>query len=157
MAAHERLITHAVAVGQGRADSVVGIELSQWGLAGVEKLPARHVGGDMYELCSVPFFSYGFRLGDIVEVDGDDDSARLVRKVVRPSNRLNIRIVVTQERETDAAMRRIIGILNQAGCVFEVWKPGYLAADVPSSEAERIVLSGLSALREHGVVSIERV
>ncbi len=54
-------------------------------------------------------------------------------------------------------MRRITGILRQAECGAEIWKPGYVAADVPSADAEQMVLNGLSALIEHGMLSIERV
>jgi hypothetical protein len=151
------VITHANPVWATRADSVVLVDLKKWGLSGVEELPSHHVGGSFYELCCVPFFSYGMKLGDVVEATPNEYDAMFVAKVIKSSNRLNIRLAVRSEKETDAAMRRILGILARAECGFEMWQPGYVAADVPTPASETIVLRGLQVLVDHELLSIERI
>jgi hypothetical protein len=159
MAVGERFITHEKPLWAERIDSAVFLNLAPWGLDGVEKLPSRRAENLAYELCCLPFFSYGFRLGDIVEATAasSDDDSKFVARVLRPSNRINIRLVVRVEKETEAAMRRIEGILAQAECGWEIWQPGYVAADVPTAESERVVLQGLHALVEYRILSIERI
>lgn len=157
MAASEYLITHANPLWATRADSVVFVDLRKWGLSGVEELPSHYVGGSFHELCCVPFFSYGLKLGDVVEATPAENDAMFVAKVAKPSNRLNIRLAVRNEKETDAVTRRILGLLAQAECGSEMWQPGYVAADVPTPASETMVLRGLQALVDHGLLTIERI
>ena len=88
------IATHAHPVWRERADYILQADLAEHGLPGrYEQLWARRVEADRFELCCLPFFTYGYALGDIVALraaTGPFD--RVLGSVVRPSSRGLLRV-----------------------------------------------------------------
>jgi hypothetical protein len=65
----DEIATHALPVWRDRANYILQADLAQHGLPGrFEQLWARDVGEGQFELCCLPFLTYGFALGDIVSL-----------------------------------------------------------------------------------------
>jgi Domain of unknown function (DUF4265) len=95
---------HDHPVWRERADYILQADLADHGMAGrYEQLWARRVGADHFELCCLPFFTYGYALGDTVGLrvaTGPFD--RVLGSVVRPSNRALLRVAfLTSDRHED--------------------------------------------------------
>jgi hypothetical protein len=59
-----------------------------------EGMHATHMGGDLYRLDNIPFFSDTYAFGDIVRaVAPDSDSNPIVQELVTPSGNTTIRLV----------------------------------------------------------------
>lgn len=155
----EKFIAHSTPLWGEKSDSQLAIDLNPYGLPGVEECPARHVEDQLYEVCCIPFFSYGIRLGDVVRANpAPGGYGRLfIERVVESGGRLNLRLVARDEKEVASSTKRALGLLAQLGCGVEQWAPGYLAADVPSEDVEGQLLRGLHSLIDHGLLSVERI
>jgi hypothetical protein len=88
------IATHENPVWRDRANYILQADLADHGLPGrYEQLWARHVSDGQYELCCLPFFTYGYALGDIVRLraaTGRFD--QVLGPVVRPSDRTLLRV-----------------------------------------------------------------
>lgn len=78
--------THRDPVWRERADFIIGAVLDDE--QGTEQLFSRQLGPRRFELCCIPFFTYGLALGDVVETDDDFT----VSGVVQPSGHRTIRV-----------------------------------------------------------------
>ena len=66
------IATHPAAVWRLRADFLLHVDLKAHGMPGRgEQLWARRVGEHRFQICCVPFFSYGITLGDVVDAAPD--------------------------------------------------------------------------------------
>jgi len=149
---------HENPVWEAKSDFLILVDLERWGLSGrLEQLWVRRAGGNLVEVCCVPFFPYGIRLGDIVEIEVSSNGRHFFERVVKPSNRLNVRLVVDDTDRIEVIMPVISVILEDSGCEYEVFKPGYVAADVPTDSAERYLIRELGHLIESNQVTIEKV
>lgn len=60
-----RIATHQEAVWRDRADYIIRVDLADHGMPGsAEQMWTRATSDGMYEICCIPFFTYGIALGD---------------------------------------------------------------------------------------------
>lgn len=154
----DSIAVHEAPAWGAKADFLFLVDLAPWGLNGrLEQLWGRRIDDRLVELCCIPFFPYGIKLGDTVELQVLGDGGHYYDKVVTSSNRLNVRLVVEDLEKADRLTGILMAILEDARCHFEVFKPGYLAADVPSEASERFLLRELDPILTSGEVTIEKL
>ena len=119
-----------------------------------EQLWARKLDEFTYEVCCIPFATYDYALGDIVEVGPDGDSAYLVHRVVERSGRLVLRAwLADSARETWDALE---GLLRFRRLQFEFRKPALVSIDVADQAAGTEVEEELRELEQAGRLRYER-
>jgi hypothetical protein len=106
---------HDTPVWRERADFIVGAPLDEPGKW--EQLWARQLGPNRFELCCIPFMTYGLALGDVVETETRDGHDHLVSRVVEPSGRFAMRVWFLDTSVADEVAER----LTAAGCLLE-WR-----------------------------------
>jgi uncharacterized protein DUF4265 len=146
------IATHEHPVWRERANYVLQADLAEHGLPGrYEQLWARSVGADRYELCCLPFFTYGYALGDIVALRvtaGPFD--RVLGSVVRPSNRALLRVAfLAPDRHED-----LHASLADSDRPHEWRSGGFVAIDIEGQVPEPL-WSTIDALASDGHVAWE--
>jgi Domain of unknown function (DUF4265) len=80
---------HAAPAWRDRADFIIAADISEdsrhreW-----EQIWAKKLGEHTFELCCVPFFTYGMALGDVVETNG----AYVIQRIIKQSGQRTVRI-----------------------------------------------------------------
>lgn len=135
-----------------RADAEVlaTVELDLPGVA-YEHLAARRLDGDRYEICCIPFFTYGFSLGDVVEASpADDEGAPVLARVAERRGHTTLRIWVEEVDDAGAARADVLDAVTRSGCTAEVSSEHLIAVDLPPG-ADQALGSLLGPLHErHG-------
>jgi hypothetical protein len=93
----EAISTHELPVWRDRANYILQADLGEHGLPGrFEQLWAGDLGHGLFELCCLPFFTYGYALGDIVRLESSAGPFQAVLgRVVTRSNRALLRVAFT--------------------------------------------------------------
>jgi hypothetical protein len=139
-------------VWQSRANFLIRADLADHGMAGrMEQLWARKIDDKTFEICCIPFFTYGVALGDTVETDG----GYFVRKVVRKGGHRTLRGAVANKDKANELHESIHGQLDRAGLVYEWYAPGYFAVDLPSPCKEGEIVPFLLDLANTGDLTYE--
>lgn len=113
-----------------------------------EQMWARTTGDGMYEICCIPFFTYGIALGHVVTWNNDSG----VASVVRPGGHKVIRAVFADRNVADAEHGRLHRALVIADCPVEFNGSGYCAIDAEGDESVRAARAALEPFQEaHGV------
>lgn len=94
-----------------------------------EQLGARAVNETQVELCCLPFYLYGYALGDILRVSVPDC---IVQEVVQKSGRFIFRIMFWSEPER--AVQIADHCKSEFGALFEWHSPQFCAVDIATSE-----------------------
>lgn len=104
-------------------------EDEDWPPCQVETLWAKHLGRNLYELDSIPFFVKGLALGDVVSVERASGEL-LFKEIVRSGGHSTIRIIFLNHSVKDETCKR----LEDIGCSWEgSHLPSLIAVDVPPS------------------------
>src|SRR5687767_13716725 len=76
---------------QTKADFAIRADLQKHGRpGGAEQLWARRINENNFEVCCIPFFTYGIALGDVVETDDEF----IVQAVVKKGGHKTLRMAV---------------------------------------------------------------
>jgi hypothetical protein len=152
------IATHSQPAWRHKADFLLHADLADWNMPGRrEQLWARRVDECLFELCCIPFFPYGMRLGDVVETSPRAGIEFMVYRVVKHAGRINLRLAVADRVECNPLMPLIESMLADTGCQYEVFKPGYVACDIPTSSAEQYLRILVRDLVNQGRVFIESI
>ena len=119
-----------------------------------EQLWARRVDAAQYELCCIPFSTYDYALGDIVEVGGSGESAYDIKRVGRGSGRAVLRAWLGSSQRT--AWDELQGLIRFRGLLFEFRKPALVAIDVADEVSASEVEAELRKQQAAGLLSYER-
>jgi hypothetical protein len=146
------IATHAQPVWQSKADFLVRADLENFGLPGkVEQLWARRIEHCRFEICCIPFFTYGIALGDIVETDHE----YAIQKVVGRGNHRTLRVAVANRQELEEIHRLIHEHLVAAALSHEWYAAGYVAVDLTGGQAKDKIIPLLDELARRGDISYE--
>ncbi|WP_407554729.1 DUF4265 domain-containing protein [Streptomyces sp. Pv4-95] len=108
------------------------VDLAPFGFRGqMEQIWLRPLGGELYEVCCLPFRVYGLALGDIVSLDAD---ARCINGVVRSSGNRLFRIFFPPSVPAGifhAAKENVSTAIRDAGLKVEWSGDRHVAIDVP--------------------------
>jgi hypothetical protein len=153
MAGDARIATHSDPARRDRSNYIIRVALEQHGLPGeFEQMWARTddaAGG--YELCSIPFFTYGLSLGDRVSWNDTSRDAVALSK----SGRKTVRFAFQDRGVASARHEEFHGDLVPTGCLLEFFTDGYGALDIADEVQERAVLSVLGRWYDEGTLSWE--
>lgn len=151
------IATHATPAGRDRANYIVRLDLSEYGMPGkYEQMWTRTRTSDigqLYELCCIPFFPYGQSLGDVLKIDTGTGA----HKVHSKSGHKTIRIAFLDDQaahtQHDALHHSLTGEL---GCQVE-FRAGnhYAAVDLPPETDATAVVAILSPLARTGALTWE--
>jgi hypothetical protein len=143
---------------RAKGNFVINADLAAHGMPGRwEQLWARKVSEDRFELCCIPFFTYGMRLGDIVRTAPASGKQFMVQEVVQAGGRINVRLAVSVGDERDSLTPKLLSDITKVGCGAEVFKPGYIAIDIPTEEQEQQLLTLLDPLVASDRITLERI
>jgi hypothetical protein len=133
-----RIATHKDPVWRDRANFIIRVDLTPFGLTGnCEQLWTRtEDGGQTYEVCCIPFFTYGIALGDCLTWD---ETTHVVQVVTR-SGRRCIRIAFGDKAVAKARHEEFHGATIASGALAEQNNEGYWALDlIDDAHAEGVV------------------
>jgi hypothetical protein len=116
-------------------------DLAPYGLPGrFEQFWARDVSESIFQVCCIPFFTYGIALGDTVKCDGEFT----VQAVVERSGHKNLRLTVADPDRHEVLHSKIHDWVVSTGLLYEFCSPGYLAVDLPPGFDPKDALTALS-------------
>jgi hypothetical protein len=147
----EAAVQHETPVWRDRANFIIGALLDEPGKW--EQLWARQVGPNRFELCCIPFMTYGLALGDVVETEARDGHEHLVARVVGPSGRFAMRAWFLDTSVAAQVAER----LGTAGALLE-WRGHWsrlLAIDAADEAMTHVVADTLRPYEEAGQLNIE--
>jgi len=90
-----KIITHENPAWRKRANFIIVGKLDDNALENGfvwEQLWARELGENLFEICCIPFFLYGFALGDIVETRPDNEKRFVIAKKLKTKGHFTLRI-----------------------------------------------------------------
>jgi hypothetical protein len=121
---------HANPVWRDRSNFIIRVLLPD--LAASEQLWARKLSDHEFEICCIPFLTYGIALGDVVETDEDYN----VQRVVRSSGRSVFRIWFgSSDWGKDVVAADLAGL----GSLVEWSSRDLMALDAPNPETAKKV------------------
>src|SRR5215471_20402845 len=108
----------------------VHIDLPNHWSTGGESLWARFLGGDFYELRSVPFYAYGLSFGDVVEAKAaEPDLKPEVLRVITAGGHRTLRVSFSKQVPEERRIE-LMKSLNALKGFFERATSSYFAVDV---------------------------
>ena len=145
--------THADPVWRDRSDFIIQVDLQPFGMQSgtFEQLWTRKRNPDRFEVCCIPYFTYGIALGDVVLWNDQDRKAR----VVEASGRRLIRVAFNEPSEGVAAHEAFHGELLSTGALIEFHGAGYAAVDIDSDERLQAVLDAVRPFEASGKATWE--
>lgn len=144
-----RIATHDEPVWRDRTNYIIRVDLAAHGMPGsAEQLWARTDDQRTFELCCVPFFTYGLALGDRVAWDDSSRAATLVER----SGRRNVRFAWNDKSQAAEQHEVLHGRLVMAGGLVEFSSSGYGAVDCADDATTAAVIAVLQPLHDAGVL-----
>ena len=123
------------------ADSIVHAVVEHEGSRDIrESLWAKHLGGNRYESCCIPFFVYGLALGDEVEARLDDAGTLLFDRVVEPSGNETFWILFN-EPYAQEVRTRVYEKITGLGCIVEGYNKALLAFNAGSESQANLAVA----------------
>jgi hypothetical protein len=147
----EAAAQHETPAWRDRANFMIGARLDEPGKW--EQLWARRLGPNRFELCCIPFMTYGLALGDVVETERYDDREYIVANVVEPSGHYAMRVWFLDTSIADEVAAR----LSSAGALLE-WRGHWsrlLAVDAADEAMTHVVAETLRPYEQAGQLNFE--
>lgn len=105
-----------------------------------ERLWARQVGEDLYEIRNVPWYAYKLNWGDVVRCAGlSPADLPIVRQVVERSGHRTVRVFFNEQGVSEDEQEAILGKLAELQAFHERHGDNFLALDVePQADYEAV-------------------
>lgn len=138
-----------------KADCIIRISLDDHEMLGrSEQLWAREISEHVFELCCIPFFPYGFALGDYVEVDEE----YWIQRIVEKKGHRTLRIAVADDNpQSDENHRVLHSWVENTKHDYEFHTSAYLAVDLPPDCKEIEFDEQMAKLELSGDIAVELV
>lgn len=136
--ANLNFIVHDDPVGRKRENYIARVDLEPFGLEGeVEQIWLARAPGELFEVCCIPFRSYGIAFRDHVQLD--DDGQYVVAVVRRQGHRV-LRALFKYAVDDQRVPQSIVREIRECGLLYE-WSGGrHVAIDVaPGVDPSRMV------------------
>jgi len=148
-----RHVTHQEPAWRDRTNYIIQVDLESHGMPSgtLEQIWARTDDNERFEVCCLPFFTYGIALGDTVLWNENDRIAR----VATSSGRRLVRSVFVDREDAAASHEAFHGSLVETGALLEFSGSGFAAIDIDSDERLAAVMAILDPLHEAGRLSWE--
>jgi len=106
-----------------------------WPPVSAEWLAATKAGDDAYAIDSIPIFATGIALGDVVDVEPDDQGQLIVGHIARRSGNSTYRVAPLAEAiEPNPALAPFVRRLADIGCSTAGYENMMLAVNVPQGK-----------------------
>lgn len=140
--------THTDPVWRERANFIVQVDLQHHGMASgaYEQLWTRTGDQIAFEVCCLPFFTYGIALGDVIVWNDVDRQAVVTHR----SGRRIIRCAFANRVDAATEHEAFHGSVVSTGALVEFHGPGFAAIDINSDESLGAVLAVVGPLHESG-------
>ena len=149
------IATHENPVWRTKADFVIQASLARFGMPERwEQLWARRVNETTFEICCIPFFTYGIALGDTVTTETGRDFEYVVQRVVAKGGHKTARVAVVDPSAASRLHDEIHSKL-EGSFAHEWYALGYVAIDVASADQESAITSLFIEYAKRGEVSYE--
>lgn len=155
MTSTRHTVVHDAPVWRDRASTVLWAAVpnspdrQEW----FEQLWAVPVSPGSYELCCIPFATYDYALGDVVEV-GSGDAEYTVKRLTQPSGRVVLRAWLADSDK--ATWEELQGLIRFRGLLFEFRKPALVAIDVVDETLAAGIEAELRKWQTEGRLRVER-
>jgi|SRR5215472_3079330 len=148
-----KIVTHTEPVGRDRTNFIVRLDLAPHGMPGYfEQVWARTEDQRLFELCCIPFFTYGQSLGDVLEVTLGTGQHTVQAK----GGHRTIRFSFTGRQVAPALHNNLhAALVGQLGCLVEFSGPRYGAIDLNPRTAAESVIALLTPLHDSGDLAWE--
>ncbi|MEQ1607094.1 MAG: DUF4265 domain-containing protein [Pyrinomonadaceae bacterium] len=145
----EKIVIHDFPAWREKANFIIGANLTSQGLSDLatsEQIWARQIKADVFEICCIPFFAYGFALGDWVITRDDGDDKYIINSVLERKGHTTYRLFLPSNEETNAIIDEIISL----ECLVEVrWRKSRLIAiDAPHQSAKHSLETFLLSVKQ---------
>lgn len=133
-----QIATHAEPARRDEANFIVRLDLTGHGMAGkYEQMWTRTEDQHSFELCCIPFFTYGQSIGDVLEVTVGTGQHRVLAK----SGHRTIRFTFTDDRQAHEQHQVLHGALvDELDCRVEFNGVHYGAIDLaPHVSADEVI------------------
>lgn len=143
---------HSSPAWQSKANFLIRADLGNYGMPGrIEQLWVRKLSDNTFQLCCIPFFTYGVALGDIVETDDN----LFFRRVASKEGHKILRGAVINKEKVVELHELIHNYLEQLALSNEWYAPGYFAVDLPSINQDEELFIFMQKLADTGDLSYE--
>ena len=120
-----------------------------------ERMWAKFLGDDLYEIDNIPFFAYDLHYGDVVRaLAQDEQTVPVIVRIVRRSGHKTLRVAF-DESTTDAQRADLIARLEGQGVIGEKMRGRFCAFSVPPERDYQTVCDLLFALENDGILTYE--
>ncbi len=145
--ANHKTITHEFPIWRDKADFILVIHLSELDVPKEwkwEQIWAKQLGINVFEICCIPFVSYGLALGDWVTTRPFEERTYVIDRIVKKNGHTTYRVWFNSKRDWGST----IDDLQNLGCFVEArWeKSGLIAVDAPGPSVRSKVEVYLKAL-----------
>lgn len=136
---------HMNPVWHAKSDFIIGVDVSDHTevVGDSEQLWARQLAEYRFEICCVPFFTYGIALGDEVETD----ATYTITRVSRPSGRQVFRIWFGEISNKN--VREVLDSLHLLDVLMEFYSEKLLAVDASDVSQADLIVGLLDTQRSH--------
>lgn len=144
--------THVAPVWRDKANHLIAADLADHNMPGRwEQLWARQTADGEFELCCLPYFTYGLALGDIVRTRSTDAVKHVIARVQKRSGRKLLRLWL--KNAALPGKERVYTYLVKHAPLHEWSSEHLLAIDVPANDsiALQSVLELLEDIKNAGI------
>lgn len=148
------IVTHDHPAARSRTNYIIRLSLAADGLPGrYEQMWSRTEDKVNFELCCIPFFTYGLSLGDVVRMTAGDGQYEIVSK----AGHRTIRFAIQDEKFQHGGHNSLHASIASAGCLaeFRGHMLGYGAIDIAAESQSKSIRALLNPLAEQGVLKWE--
>jgi len=146
------IATHKTPAWGPKSNFIIRADLANHGMPGrFEQLWARKIDATTFEICCIPFFTYGLALGDKVESNAE----YTIQKILEKGGHRTLRVAVVSKDKQDKLHEVLHEWVDNTGLLYEWYSPGYLAVDLPPDDQGKASFLTLEQLSENGEISIE--
>jgi Domain of unknown function (DUF4265) len=135
------LATHAIPARLDPDAVLVDVDLEAFGMPGRrEQLSTSQVSPDRFEVCCIPFFTYGIALGDVVSARKGQETSWLMESVVSRSGHRTVRLAIESAARAQELHEQLHTLVAETGLAHEWHGSGYVAIDIPPDKRPEEVL-----------------
>lgn len=148
------IATHDEPVARERTNYILRLDLGTDGMPGhFEQMWTRTEDKQRFELCCIPFFTYGLSLGDVITITDEHGAYRVDSK----AGHRTIRFAIQDQEFAHRRHEELHGALAATGVLMELrgHAYGYGAIDIATQEQADAVIAVLRPLAENATLMWE--
>jgi hypothetical protein len=149
-----KIATHDNPVGRERTNYILRVALAAEGMTGqFEQMWTRTEDKQRFELCCIPFFTYGLSLGDVITIADEQGAYRVDSK----GGHRTIRFAIQDEEFAHRRHEEFHGALAATGVLIEFHghAQGYGAIDITTEDQADAVIGILGPLAQNATLMWE--